>query len=251
MLEHGRGRADRRRRLAGAPGAATSPRSTPPASAWPSWTTSARSAARPPGRALDWLATRQRPDGSWEEDAALADVGAAVGHARRPGGAALPDRQRRRSGSPSPAWTPAPRARSTTGSAARTPGCVQARGPGARRARCARTAPGRRSWSPAGWARPCCTGSELVLRVGADPGGARPSGCRRCPPADVGVDGRRAAPGRRRPREDWLLVRRARRLAETQRSDGGWAERRRPRRSTCTPRWPRSGRCRWPRRRAG
>ena len=67
----GRVGAGRGGRLAGVvgPGAA---RSTRPASTWPSWTTSAlvgRPAAR---KALDWLAARQRADGTWDEDEALA-----------------------------------------------------------------------------------------------------------------------------------------------------------------------------------
>ena len=194
-------------------------RSTPPASAWPSWTTSARSAVRPPARALDWLAVpaaARRRLGRGR----VAGRSARMGHARRPGGRGSTSyRQRRvlahrrRPGRPGrgPAG-PAGRRGVRRGGAGGGAGARRAAAPGRQLA----VVP-RRRLAERGGAAP----AGDVLRVGADPGGAR-----RADAADV--------PGRRgrgwRPRcAGSASTRRTGSWCgpcvgstETQRSDGGW-----------------------------
>ena len=175
---------------------------------------------RPAARAaLAWLASRQRPDGTWQEDEALADTAPPWAHAGRPGGGALPDRQRRllaggRRSAPEPATVAAGQPVRRGGRAGHpgVPGGAAAGRhlavvPGRRLAR------RRRMLYHTGWFYEAAQIQVMLRRTHA--GHERR-------PMSRGWRRRCAGPGC--PTEDFVLeAALASASAETQRTDGGWA----------------------------
>ena len=201
------------------------PRSTPPVSGSPSSTTWA-ALGRPRGpRALDWLASRQRPDGCWEEDAALA---AAAPPWAKPGD---PEARFYLTANAAYWLTVAAADAVEVAAATTTPHASSASRPAVR----GRTGPRREAirgssrpdgtWPGflvSGWlAAAVLHRREMVLRVGPHAGGARRAGaedvCRR-----TRLRWRPPCAGRAYAPTTALLVTARRRLAETQRSDGAW-----------------------------